>query len=370
MRAGLVAIVLAAAVALPASAGPSGSPCPRDARLGSVAFVRGGALHVLSFADCHDRVLVARGVSAPVRFSRYGRSIAYGNRWRVSVAGGRPGRVTPSAGLPSPDGRLVAEVRARRRPRAPSGTQAIWVVDRRGRGRAVHTVHESYRGVPAGSPGPLGLVTWSPDSRWLLFYIDPVGSASLAADGIAVQAIGVQGGRPRRVVRMLLYRDYLAWCGRRLVVTAGGSRLATEHKWLAVAAAPDWRARRLVRARGQAWGSVSCWGREELAVQSQPVSHDYNFTHTRWSIWLVRLDGSRRRLTAPPPGFADDSPRWVGDGRALLFVRARRGAGSLYAWQGGRVVGPIVSLGVNLGYYGHRDWWYGADWARHRAKPR
>lgn len=369
MRAGLVGMALAAALALPGSAGPSERRCPHDVRSGAVAFVRGGALHVLSFADCHDRVLVARGVKAPVRFGRDGRSIEYGNRWRVPVAGGRPQRVTPSAGLPSPDGRLVAEVRVRRRPRAATGTQSIWVVDRRGRGRAIHTVRESYRAAPAGSPGPLGLVAWSPDSRWLLFYVDPLGSASLAADGVDVQAIGVHGGRPRRVARMLLYRDYLAWCGRRLVATAGGSRLATDRKWLAVAAAPDWRARRLVRARSHAWGSVSCSGRGELAVQSQPVSRDYDFAHTRWSIWLVGLDGPRRRLTAPPHGFSDDSPRWVGGGRTLLFVRSGHGAGSLYAWQGGRVVGPIVSLGVNLGYYGHRDWWYAADWSR-RAKPR
>jgi hypothetical protein len=362
MRAGFVGLALALLLVLPTGAGSGPRRCPRDARLGAVAFVRSGALHVVSLTDCRDRVLVARGANPPVRFSRDGRSIDYGNHWRVGVNGGRPRRVTPPAGLASPDGRLMAEVRSRRRPHAARGTQAIWIRDRRGRGRAVHTVRESYRGTPAGSPGPLGLVGWSPDSRWLLFYVDPLGSASLAADGVDVKVIGVQGGRPRRVARMLLYRDYIAWCGRRLIITAGGSRLATEQKWLAVAAAPRWRARRLVRAQARAWGSVSCSARG-LAVQSQPVSHDYNFTHMRWSIWLVRLDGSQRRLTAAPAGFADDSPRWVAGGRALLFVRSRRGAGSLYAWQSGRVVGPIISLGFNLGYYGHRDWWYAADWS-------
>jgi hypothetical protein len=261
-------------------------------------------------------------------------------------------------GLRSPDGRLVARIKVERRPGAPTGSQSILV----GR-RAIYTVRESYRVVPAGAPGPLALLAWSSDSRWLLFYVDPVGSASIAADGIEVLAISVHGGPPARVVRMLAYTDYVTWCGRRLVATAGLSRLATENKRLVVAAPPVWRPRRLVRAPLRAWGSVACAPNgKTLVAQSQAVSHDAHFFATRWSLWSVGLDGSRTRLTKPPPRSADESPRWSRDGRSLLFVRSRQGTGRLYLRHAGRVAGPLANLGYDLGYYGHHDWWWNADW--------
>jgi len=358
MRAAGVALAAGVLLAGGASAAARSDACPRDARLGKVAYVRGGALHVLDLGSCVDRVLVRRGASGPVRFVRGGRAVRYGGVWAVPVAGGKPSRVPRETGLRSPDGRLVASVRVERRPGAPTGSQSIVVG-----GRAIYTVHESYRRIPAGAPGPLALLAWSPDSRWLLFYLDPMGSASIAADGIRLQAIGVQGGKPRNVVNMLAYPDYVAWCGPRLVVTAGGSRLATENKWLALATPPDWHVRRLVAGPARAWGSVACAsGGARLAAQSQPVSHDASFFATHWSLWSIGLDGVRTRLTAPPHGYADESPRWSRRGTSLLFVRSRRGNGKLELWRAGRVQGPLANLGFSLGYYGHHDWWLVADW--------
>src|SRR5919109_4103310 len=333
-------------------------PCLGNPRLGRVAYVRGTALHLFDLGSCSDRVLVARGASGPVRFVGGGRFARYGFGWRVPVPGGKPTRIAAETGLRSPDGRLVANVRVERRPGARTGTQSITVG-----GRAIYTVHESYRQVPAGTPGPLALFAWSSDSRWLLFYIDPMGSESLAADGVQVRAISVHGGRPRPVVGMLRYPDYLTGCGRRLVAPAGGDRLATENKWLVLANAPRWRARTLVRSSARAWGSIACApDGTRLVAQSQPVSHDFSFFATCWSLWSVRLDGSKTRLTAPPAGYADESPRWSRDGRSLLFVRSRRGQGRLFLWQAGRVRGPLANLGSSLGYYGHHDWWAAADW--------
>src|SRR5919198_3981507 len=142
--------------------------CPGDARLGRVAYLRGTALRLFDLGSCSDRVLVARGASGPVRFVGGGRFVRYGAGWRVPVTGGEPTRGAREAGLRSPDGRLVADVRVERRPGAPTGSQSI-------------------------------------------------GSESIAADGIQVQAIRVRGGRPRFVVGMLHYPDYVAWCNRRLV---------------------------------------------------------------------------------------------------------------------------------------------------------
>ena len=114
------------------------------------------------------------------------------------------------------------------------GTQTIVY-----RGKAVYAVRERYDRIPGGSPGPIELFGTSPDDRWVLFAIDPQSSASLAADGLTLQAVSVDGGRPHVVATGLLADDYRAWCNGKLVLTAGGDRVTTHHKWLVVTGPPD-----------------------------------------------------------------------------------------------------------------------------------
>jgi len=45
-------------------------------------------------------------------------------------------------------------------------------------------------------------------------------------------------------------------------------------------------------------------------------------------------------------------------GGVVYFVRSSHGNGKLYALQGGRLVGPLLSLGYSLGFYGHQAWPY------------
>ena len=223
--------------------------------------------------------------------------------------------------------------------------------------RTVYSLRQTYARVPAGSPGPLTLLRWSGDSRWIFFATVPMGSNSIAADGLHVQAVPARGGRPQRLALMLGYPDYFAWCNGRLVFVAGGNRLATMNKHLLVAAPPAWRARPLVELPGRAWGSLACSpdGRS-VVVQSQRERADYNFGHTHWALWRFGLDGSARQLTSPPRGWADESPRFARDG-TLLFVRSKSGNGRLFRIDRGRALGPLRSLGHRLGYYGHRNWW-------------
>lgn len=156
----------------------------------------------------------------------------------------------------------------------------------------------------------------------------------------------------------LAYSDYMTWCGNRLVFTGGGNRLATTNKRLLVASPPAWRARPLLRTPTRAWGSMACApdGRS-LVAQSQPTSNNYNFFATKWELWRVGMNGSQRRLTSPPPRSADESPRFSRNGRSIFFIRSRHGVGSLFTLQGRRLSGPLLRLGYNLGYYGHRSWW-------------
>jgi hypothetical protein len=159
----------------------------------------------------------------------------------------------------------------------------------------------------------------------------------------------------RIVVRTMLgYSDYVVACGGKLAVVAGGGRVATDGKRLLVLAPPAWRPRVLWRARGRAFGSLACApGGRAVVVLSQPSSANPAFFSTRWQLWRVGLDGSHALIDRPPPGWADESPRFDGGG-SLFFVRERNGHGTLMRLGRGRV----RSLGYSLGYYGHHDWAY------------
>jgi hypothetical protein len=307
--------------------------CRPEPGLGSITLQRRGGLHVVDLATCRQRV----------------------KRGRL------PG---PTAPLRSPSGTLEATVRPSGR--GKKAKQTIWVTNRRTRrSHPVFAETQYYRTIgPGETPGPIVLRGWSGDDRWLFFFIDPGGSGSMAADGLTLRVVSVDGGRPSRVAKMLLYPDYLAWCDGRLVFTAGIDRVATNRKRLLVAAPPRWRPRLLVNAPARAWGSLACARRGDwLVAQSQAQSSNANFFATHWALWRVGLDGSLRRLTSPPDGSADESPVFSGNGSTLLFVRMHKGNGMLYALRGRRVLGPLLFLGNSIGYYGHHDWWLTAAWS-------
>lgn len=188
----------------------------------------------------------------------------------------------------------------------------------------------------------------SPDGKWVLYSIDPLSSASLAADGLPLRAVGAGGGRSYPIATGLTYASYRAWCDGRLVMTAGLGREATTNKWLVTAAPPAWRSRILVRSASRAFGSLAC-APGGVVVQST-VASDEGFHAPHWSLWRVGWNGTRTRLTSPPAGVSDESPRVAGG--VVYFVRS----GSLYALRTGRLVGPLLRLPpAPPAYFGHRD---------------
>jgi Tol biopolymer transport system component len=300
--------------------------CRPEPGLGTITYARAGKRHAVDLATCRERV--------------------------------EPGRPTKPRLLVAADG-TVASVRV---------SKDWWtiVAHKGGSSRDVYRVSRRYH-VVTDDTGPPELLGWSPDGRWILFVVDPDGSGSIQADGLVLRAVRAGGGRVVRIARMLVYRDYLTWCGDKLVFTEGGDRVATSHKRLLVTSPPGWRPRPLVRAAGRSWGSVACApGGRWLVAQSQRESDNPSFFATHWALWRVGLDGSTRQLTSPPHGYTDESPRISRDGRTLMFVRSRKGTGKLYALRASKVVGPLLVFGNNTGYYGHHDWWLTADWSAGR----
>ena len=213
-----------------------------------------------------------------------------------------------------------------------------------------------YRGhVIYSSPhrnGPIELFGLSPDKRWALFAIDPQGSASLAADGLTLEAVSVEGGGAHVVASGLLSDDYRTWCRGKLVMTAGGDRVTTHNKWLIVTGPPGWHARVLLRDPNRAFASLACDGDSVVVQEARATGLDESLLRAHWSLWRVRItDGKTTVLDTPPRGASDDSPRVARDGR-IVFVRSRGDHGVLTVLGGG----PLLDLGSRPAYYGHRAW--------------
>jgi hypothetical protein len=95
----------------------------------------------------------------------------------------------------SPKGTWKAEVRATGK--GKTAKETIWLTARHsGRAHTVFSETEYYTSIgPGETPGPIVLVGWSGDDRWLFFSIDPGGSGSIADDGLTLRVVSVHGGR-------------------------------------------------------------------------------------------------------------------------------------------------------------------------------
>jgi outer membrane protein assembly factor BamB len=191
----------------------------------------------------------------------------------------------------------------------------------------------------------------SGDGKWVLYAIDPFSSVSIAADGLPVRAVRSTGGPSYPIATGLVYASYRAWCGDRLVMTAGFDRETTTHKWLITSSPPAWGARPLVQDARRAFGSLAC-APDGVVVQSTSASPE-GFRSPHWSLWHIAWNGALQRLTSPPAGVSDESPQYAGG--VLYFVRS----GLLYAQRDGRLSGPLLQVPrAALSYFGHTDWRY------------
>jgi hypothetical protein len=384
--------MLCALVALPAAYGAKPKPkkkppppkpptCPKDSSYGRVAYVRDGALRVVELGTCRERVLVPSGAAGPVKFSPDGRLISFsggvvpatggkvkpggGGVWRPS--GNTTARITGKGGVFigahrivkdgwgavsvawTPQGNLV--IARSRYPSKPYHQELwVWIQDTGNQLKVANLKN-------ARDPQLVGV---SADGRWA-FWFSKTDSASTDAEGVpldskqlAAKSLGPQVSRS-----MLAYPDYVTWCGGRLVVVSGGSKVATADKSLVIANAPSYRPKPLIADSARSWASPDCSSDGQIAVLSQPTNRSAT---PAWSLWKVDLKGKATKVLSPGPKQTFSSPRWGPNG-SIFFVRVPASShGQLMLWQTGQVIGPIVDLGVDSGYFGHHDWWADADW--------
>lgn len=416
LLAGVVALIGTAATLIPSwlRSGPStGTPTPTPeapacptarvagtTRLGALAWVRDGVLSVLDLDSCKERTLVRTGAAAPVRFSHDGRWIAFAEGRIVRAAGGtvqsplgqlNAWQWSPStnllAGVTPGGGVGVGGPAEAPRMLLPDGTEAGHVAfSPNGRSLAIDVGGDRvevldvtdgraatiYRVTP-GTNAPPEVAGWSPDGRWVLFFSRYPGKA-----GVPLNAAPAEGGAWANVFDPVLpYRDFLSWCGNRLLLSGGAKSVPSEGNQILLSGPPRWRFLNLSVdfSRSWIWPSCSPNGRWVVAIATSnrpetPPGHGVR------AVWLLSTDGSRRARLTGAARTAYELPRWSEDGRFLLVVRRdthRDSPGVLLlvpidpsSGKTGRVIGPVARLGSAPGEGGHGDWSEVSDWYRSR----
>lgn len=390
--------------------------CPASVRgLGSIAYTGQGRLELIDLRACRVRQ-IATGVAAGARFSPDGRWLAYarsgaGSPAVVRVSGGTP-RAPLGTGIASwwwaPTGELLYGVDHRGRllttppggPRrvAAAGATVTGAVGLSPDGRLLAVsasrclpprsqldtvdVRTGARRVALNRPhAEATFAGWSPDGRWLLYWAQAQCSASLAADGWPLDAVPAVGGAPpsRAISHMLLYRDFLTWCGHTLIAASTPSRETQLGSRLVSTGPPSWRQRTVVNGSRLSWVSPACAPSGQLiAAAAGPSTQNARFGAQHRSIWLLTPSGRRvRRLTAPPSSsLSDEAPRFSRNGRWILFVRTRvTGANTRASSHDTLELMPAVRIGVaaavplvrftsgDISFYDHFAWPAEIDWS-------
>ena len=240
-------------------------------------------------------------------------------------------------------------------------------------GRAVYRVAEDYRTIPGGTPGPIILVGWSPDSRWLLFSIDPMSSASLAADGLGLRrstsrpaASSGHHHAPRYRLPHLVRLDARPDRGQRPPGDDDQApRRRDAHRTGSRAAL--WR-----RPEARLLARLACApDGKSVAVLSQPASLDSTSSTPAGSSGGSRSTAHTRSSTARRLGSPTSRRAGRATGNALLFVREHKGYGQLMLLRDDSVTGPIANLGYSLGLLRPSRLVAGARgaWARDGSRP-
>lgn len=233
-----------------------------------------------------------------------------------------------------------------------------------------------------GAPGSaLTLAGWSTDGSQILYW-PHVLSASLLADGTALNIISADGGASTELVRsMLAYRDFVAvdpaGSGRIAVVEGGGREDFTGKSLhlLTQATGDDLALTGSdVAVTSPAWSPAGRY----LAYVSMPVPAGRT-TNVGIAALIGRhlelldtLGQSATQALTNDPAYRDEWPRWSPDGSALVFVRVDA-AGNVSLWSIAPTGGtprelvedlspPAGSLGTVAGYFGHVDWGKLFDW--------
>ncbi|MCL7453410.1 MAG: hypothetical protein M8467_10225, partial [Anaerolineae bacterium] len=245
-------------------------------------------------------------------------------------------------------------------------------------GTDLSEIYSAYQGPEEADT--VALAGWSPDGSRLAFWQIPVGSASLAADGVPLLVVRAEGGSPTQIAEAVLpHRDFVAWSpdGERLAVVAGAGRETWFNKTLMAISADGHSAQPLSSPTDA--GISPAWAPDglHLAYVSAPAVSGVAggdaavLALAARRIWMAQPDGQGRKLVPGDSQFREEWPQWSASGDSILFVQLHGQPPNLQVdlvlLQVGAISQETVAQGIGpvtnyVGHYGYTDWGEFLDW--------
>lgn len=220
----------------------------------------------------------------------------------------------------------------------------------------------------------------------ILYWVDPLGSASIAADGMQLVDLNLRTNRVRRLGMMLGYQDWLTVFGSRLLMVRGDIRSAFFNKYVQLCYLNE----PCRRVAGIPKGDISfdpAWspnGQRMTFVVARSLNNTWGFrsgaTYVQWLrthvLWVAKGIGTGARPIAVRCHGIQcvrgalhgtihgvDDPEWTPGGivverlGGLWFLRGLHAVNAL-------PIGTITTrLIPRIGYGAYENWYYGhLDW--------
>lgn len=223
---------------------------------------------------------------------------------------------TPMSLAWSPDGSWIAFVEEG----APPNLYAnLWLLPTDGSGANVQLVGSTSYGI--------FLAGWAADSKDVLFWTDPQFSASLAADGLPLEASTTAGAVTPDLATTLTYPGLTAFASSdgEVAITDGAGRETWTNKRIAVV---DVATGKLTDLTPATMASIDpAWSRDngQIAFVSEPDKGQTTGAEATLAadrrIWTMGADGSNQSQLTTDTTYRDERPLWSTDGSRILFAR-------------------------------------------------
>lgn len=212
-----------------------------------------------------------------------------------------------------------------------------------------------------------------PDGRGLLFWSDPLHSASLAADGLGLFSLPFAGAKARLLATTLTYVPWLSWApsGNQVAIVAGWERIAWAGKRLLICDARAAVCKPIATPQGIAPMDPVWPSRGIAMVGARAMPQTWGFTSTAslsaWvatrALWVLPSvgQGARRMVTG-----GVYTPTRAGHGRMLYVLGGRIWITSISGGPPTAVTGPVAELQGGFGFYGE-TWPAYAFWSAHAS---
>jgi Tol biopolymer transport system component len=229
--------------------------------------------------------------------------------------------------------------------------------------------------------GDATLAGWTADGKYLLFWRGLFSSASLAADGLPLFAVSIEGETPVSVVDiMLTYQDYVSISPTstdQFLVVSGGGREAWTNKILMLQRSSGGEGSALtstdMAVSSPAWSpdgsKIAYVASPDPGGQGMLQGEAARQTLMRRRIYIINQGGqSNPKQLTNDAAYRDEHPIWSNDGSSILFARFNQeNQASLWlvTVADGKTTQVVDQLTPNpewFGYYGHVEWDILYDW--------